>query len=229
MAIMKVNAEASIAKRRSFMDFARANYNADTVEITISEKNSKMGYVPSFSVMPGITCKHCSKCSEYCYAMKGFYNYDSNILKLANNTVAVEKDPENVVKFINKFLANPVIIYRFFRFNTAGDINENYLDNVILPVVAENPITVFYLYTKNYELINEKIQNGWKVPKNLVIIFSQWGNEEIKNPYNLPVFKTILDAEEPQPENETICINDCMNCLKCHKAKNGEKIGCYLH
>lgn len=222
--ISKVNVEKAIERRKAIYNDVAANL--DTIEkIHISMGNSKMGPIPSFSVLPFLTCTNCNHCSKYCYAAKGNFNFPRNVNALAENTVLVEKNVKFVENEINRFLNCSTIIYKYFRWNVAGDIagkvEKNYFD-MIIRVAKKNTFTRFLLFTKNYKLINDFLKRGNKIPGNLSVVFSQWDNFTFDNPYNLPIAIVKIDENTVIPGNAFHCSGDCANCLNCWNAKTGD-------
>ena len=221
--ISRVNTENAIKRRKEFLD--NTLNNLENANIHFSMGNSKMGPIPSFSVLPFLTCKNCNGCGGYCYAAKGAFNFPKNVQSLADNTALLMRDPERVEKEINSFLNNSTILYRYFRFNVAGDIagpvEKEYLPMVIR-IAEKNPWTKFLLFTKNYSFVNSMIEKGEQIPENLTIVFSKWDNIPIDNRYNLPVAIVKVNEETEIPESAFHCSGDCANCLNCWHAKSGD-------
>lgn len=225
--IKKVNVEKAAKKRNDFLNIAMENI--DNIEsIHISLGNSKMGKIPSFSVLPIITCKNCSECSKYCYASKNCYEFNSNILNLAENTAMMKVRPDKVEKEINDFLNNSTTIYKYFRFNVAGDIFTMTYLQVVVSIAKNNPFTRFLVFTKNYDLMNNYFSDHEK-PDNLAIVFSKWSNTEIDNPLNFPVAQVNIPSETVIDENSFHCNGDCTSCLECWNAKKGTNRHFDLH
>lgn len=215
--IAKVNVEKAFQKRKEFLSIVENDL--ENASVHISKGNSKLGVIPSFSVLPLITCKNCGDCSKYCYAAKGNFNFNRNILNLSENTALLKSSPEKVEKEINYFLNNSTTLYRYFRWNTAGDIfSLEYLE-MIVRIAKNNPFTTFLAFTKNFELLDEYVENGGIIPENLTVVFSRWGNTEIKNRNGFPVAIVKIDESTNIPENAFRCNGDCQNCLECWKAK----------
>lgn len=229
--IQKVNVKNAIEKRTQFLNDTLLNISLVNA-IHISIGNSKMGPIPSFSVLPFLTCTNCKGCSGYCYAAKGNFNFPRNINALAENTALLMKNPAFVEHEINKFLNQGTIIYKYFRFNVAGDIGgkveENYFP-MILRISKKNPWTRFLMFTKNYRLVNEYIENGGQIPENLQIVFSKWDNIPIDNPHNLPIAIVKVNENTAIPDGAFHCSGDCANCLKCWLIEAGKIVYFDLH
>lgn len=221
--ICSVNTVNAAIKRREYLESA---IEKEENKITISYGNSKMGKIPSFSVLPIITCANCGACSKWCYACKGCFNFNANIEKLADNTAALIKDYYAVFKAIDDVLKTGK--YSAFRFNVAGDVfNIRYL-NVVTLTAAKNPAVDVLVFTKNYDLFNNYFsKNG--APKNLHVVFFRWDNAKIENPHGLPVAIVKINDDTEIPAGAHRCGGDCVSCLKCFKAERGETVYFDLH
>lgn len=195
--------------------------------VSISPGNKKMGFIPSVSLPPVITCASCCKCAEKCYAAKLCRlrptvkaAYDRNLRILKNDIDGY---------FIQVKAA--AMTSRYFRFHVSGDIPDmNYLDRMI-KLAEELPGTAFLAFTKQYNFVNNFLQYA-KIPANLKIIFSAWPGMPMENPHNMPVANVIFKGQEPA-ENWKICGGNCTECacrgVGCWELKKGEQIAFYEH
>lgn len=233
--VKNVNVKKAYERRNAAMEKAIEKIRAAKLApemVHISNGNSKMGPIPNISMLPLITCTNCGKCSKNCYACLGAFNFSGNVENLAINTALMIQDPETVEKAINDKLNNEVIIYKYFRFNVAGDIAgpvENNYFPMMVRVAKDNPITKFLAFTKNYKLVNDYLNAGNTIPENLTIVFSQWGNDIPENPHSLPVAIVKLDENTIIPENAFHCSGNCDTCLQCWKATPGKVVYFDLH
>lgn len=196
---------------------ARWEKDPDSLTVHISFGNSKMGPIPSFSVLPLLTCINCGECSKYCYACKSCFNFNDNIVALAENTVLLEKDPERVYNAIMDVLKSGAVLYRFFRFDVAGDVYSLEYLELIEKVCNECEYTSFLVFTKNYVLFNTRYAESEK-PKNLAVVFSQWDNMKVDNPLGFPIaIVKIIDTVIPK--NAYKCSGDCSSCFNCWNCK----------
>ena len=63
------------------------------------------------------------------------------------------------------------------------------------------PNIQFMSYTKKYDIINEYLDKGNKIPDNLNIIFSAWDkNWKVENPYDLAIAYVDFKNSELNPE-----------------------------
>lgn len=196
--------------------------------VSISNKNSKMGPIPSVSLPPIITCKHCETCAKKCYAAK-----------LAKIRKTVREAWQRNLDILNEdrdsyFLQvkTAASLTRFFRFHVSGDIvDADYMARMV-KTCRELKGTEFLVFTKNYEDVNEYFKSH-KKPANLHLIFSlPFDGAKIDNPHNLPTAAVILRGHDPKPEYK-ICGGNCTECAcrgtGCWSLKKGETIAFKEH
>ena len=197
-------------------------------QVSISKGNSKMGAIPSVSLPACTTCNPNAPCFKKCYAAK--------IERLYTNT------RNAYIRNFEVWANNPAAYWdqvrvaastaRFFRFHVSGDIpNILYLCDMAL-TAKRLPHTNFLVFTKQYNIVNQYINDGMTIPENLKIIFSNWGAWKCENPHNLPTCEIILKGSEPAPDWK-ICGGNCTECacrgIGCWEVKNGETIAIYEH
>ena len=141
-------------------------------EIVISEGNSKMGKVYSFSVSPVITCGANVPCKKECYACKLCRIYPTVRNSYAMNLDAIRNAPGmEIVNAIVDVIKRRNV--KLFRFNVSGDFGFNgELDGIYLAMackVAELcPETRFLAFTKIYNAFN------MERPANFNLVASVW-------------------------------------------------------
>lgn len=197
-------------------------------KISISPGNQKMGFIPSVSLPPVVTCAHGCTCAKKCYAAKLCRIRASVRNAYQRNLDILENDPAYYWLQVKA----AAMVTRYFRFHVSGDIpNYDYLENMI-QLATELPGTRFLCFTKKYSLVNEYIDHVGKIPANLQLVFSAWDGMHMENPYNLPVANVIFKGTEPA-ENWKICGGNCMECacrgVGCWELKPGEHIAFYEH
>ena len=107
----------------------------------------------------------------------------------AINTVLADYAKHTFFKEMREFC----IGQRFFRWHVSGDfINYDYFVNVV-EIAKTAHRCDFMVFTKKWEIVNEYMDRGGKIPENLHILFSGWNNPELKpiNPYNFPETQVI--------------------------------------
>ena len=191
--------------------------------VCISKGNRKIGHVPNVSTAPIICCHNCRECKHCCYDIKACLRYKESMLARARNTALALYNPDEYFSQILRYVSK--IKSKFFRWHVGGDLlNYDYLLRVIEIAVAVRHVT-FWLYTKNYELVNRYIAENGNLPENLHIMFSEWDGTEMINPYNQPEFSCRLSGGNKNhsdkyfealykcPGNCDECIRNCRGCV----------------
>ena len=197
-------------------------------KISISPGNSKMGFIPSVSLPPVITCANGCTCAKKCYAaklcriyprVKNAYQRNLDILK--NNDLDYWYQVDRAVKTT-----------KYFRLHVSGDIVDSHYFNWMTVISEQNPGTTILAFTKKYDIVNRYLDITGHLPENLKIIFSEWPGMPMENPHNLPVAHVIFKGQDPA-ENWKICGGNCSACacrgVGCWELKNGEHIAFYEH
>lgn len=211
---------------------AMERYTEDSTSFSvhISMGNRKMGAIPSVSLLPVLTCPKCaeSTCASHCYAKRYSVRYKETMKAYAENTVLFSKNPD---RFFDE-IANFCKMQRYFRWQVAGDIvNDRYLVGMV-KVAKSCPHCMFLAFTKKYDLVENYLGNGGKLPNNLNIVLSGWGDLQPENKFGLPVSQVIFKGETPNDEWK-ICGGNCTECacrgIGCWELKKGETIAFYEH
>lgn len=207
----------------------------NTLKVSISKGNDKMGLIKSVSLPPVTTCpnwRHCtnSKGKLICFALRMYRNkYHGNIRRAWDrNLTILENDRDDY--FLQVKAA--AMLERFFRYHVSGDIVDmDYLHRMV-KLARECKNTTFLAFTKNYEDVNAYFMSH-KKPRNLQIIFSlPFDGAKIDNPHNLPTAAVILKGKDPDPKYK-ICGGNCTECacrgVGCWELKKSETIAFYEH
>ena len=196
--------------------------------LSISPGNSKMGFIPSVSLPPVVTCKNCETCAKKCYAAKLCRIYKSVRDAYSRNYEILKADRDAYFSQVE----SAAMLSNYFRFHVSGDIVDiDYLARMC-KTARKCKNTRFLAFTKNYEDVNAYFENH-KKPRNLQIIFSiPFDGAMIENPHNLPTAAVILKGQEPK-KNYKICGGNCSECacrgVGCWELKKGETIAFYEH
>lgn len=99
----------------------------------------------------------------------------------------------------------------------------------MVEIAGRNPHCEILCFTKKYELVNEALDNGVKIPGNLHILFSAWRDMEMPNPYKLPeAHVRYRDGFTTAREDAKPCGGNCTECSihdgGCWSLKNGEQV-----
>ena len=199
----------------------------DNVHIKLQQGNSKTGKnVYTVSLIPIADCCNCKECKKECYDILNVCFQPNVQLDRARNSAVHKAD-------INRFWEEVSYGIKYncvqcLRINVGGDICKEDLP-MINNVAKDNPKCDILFFTKNYDAVNEFLNEN-KFENNVQCIFSAWKNTEMENRYNLPVSHVLYEnGETTAPEYGSIFCNG--NCAKCHyneegcfTLKNGESV-----
>lgn len=203
------------------------------MNVKISTTNTKLsGQIPSVNLPPIKTCRHDAPCKHLCYATRGNFCYPKVKESHMNNLACYVSNKDKYFDDIIAYL-NGLVSYRFFRWHSSGDmVDYDYLLGMVR-VAKKCKSVKFLCFTKKFELVNQFLATGEKLPKNLHIVFSAWDKDfKVVNPYNLPVtYVNFKDtSKNPDiPELAIPCTGDCPNCLACWSLKNGQAVVFHQH
>lgn len=196
--------------------------------ITISLNNSKLGdLIPSLNLPPVLTCRADAPCKKGCYACKGHWLYANVKASLKNNLDLFLKDPKMFFNDIIELLNDGDITFKFFRWFSAGDIVNDTFFQGMIKTAKKCKNTNFLCFTKKFDIINNYLNAGHKIPKNLKIVFSGWdANFKINNPYNMPAAYVYFNglSNNHIPEYAIPCKGSCKSCKACWSLKSGQAV-----
>ena len=175
--------------------------------LKISCKNKKMGAIPSVSLPPVITCHNCAGCAKKCYARRMACRRPSVGAAWASNLELWKSNPALFEMELTQYCK----ISRFFRYFVGGDIPDPAFFEMMIRTAKNCPGCSFLAFTKNYNVVNDYLNDGGTIPENLKIIFSIW-DKPINNPHKLPQSKVIFKGEQA-PADAKICGGNCADCI----------------
>lgn len=195
------------------------------MEVKISQGNSKMGSIPSVSLPSGITCRKDCECNKKCYAkrleklrktVREAYQINYDLLK---------NDPKTYWREVEA----SVMMSRFFRFHVSGDIPDLIYFMHMVGVANRNQHCEILCFTKKYDIINQFVDNGGHIPRNLHIVFSAWRGLEMDNKYALPeAHVRYRDGTTTARSDAKECGGNCTECAitdeGCWILKQGEQV-----
>ena len=194
------------------------------LKLSVSNANSKMGNVKSISMPRVVTCAPDVPCAKTCYV--AHFDWRRTVRDAYENNLNLWlTDPDS---FEQQAIAAAYGSF-YFRWHVSGDIiSQDYLA-MMCRVARKLPHTHFLAFTKQYEIVNQYLENKKRIPSNLHILFSEWPDYNMNNPYNLPVayvsFKNgICDA----PSDAKECGGHCEGCAyagkNCWVLKKGQSV-----
>ena len=201
------------------------------LKVSISKGNNKMGAIPSVSLPPVKTCPQGAPCVKKCYAAKLCRIYPTVKQAYQNNYNILNTEPAIYWAQVRAAIATT----KYFRFHVAGDIpNAAYFAEMVT-TAKQNPDTKILAFTKQYNIVNNYIDDFGALPENLKIIFSRWSPDwdiTIHNPHGLPMSAVIFKGSN-NIQYDKICGGNCTECacrgVGCWELKNGETIAFYEH
>lgn len=199
--------------------------------LKVSRSNQKLGAsIPSINLKPSRTCRPDAPCSRLCYGKHGRFVFPNVDATLENNTDLWQNDPYS---FEIQAVA-AAITSRFFRWHSAGDIPDEQYLGMMCRVAHLCPDTRFLCFTKKYELVNDFISQRGKLPANLNVVLSAWGNWVPDNPHNLPLaYVKLKNVDCDIPADAMECSGFCGNCVagkqNCWTLGAGEKVFFHQH
>lgn len=197
-------------------------------KISISAGNVKLGAIPSVSLPACITCNPSAPCFKKCYAVRMQRRYKNTREAYARNLDILTADPVAYWAQVKAAASTA----RFFRYHVSGDIPNAEYFAAMVQTARDLKTTEFLAFTKQYQIVNDFLNNGGKIPENLQVIFSNWGAWNCENPHNLPQCEVIFKGDQPA-HNWKICGGNCTACacagVGCWELKSGETIAIYEH
>ena len=195
------------------------------MNVKISSGNSKMGAIPSVSLPAGVTCRQDCECSKKCYAKRLERMRPSVHQAYQHNYDLLTHDSDTYWREVEA----SIMMSRFFRYHVSGDIPDNVYLAHMIEIAERNPHCEMLCFTKKYNLVNDHLDLGGTIPKNLHIIFSGWRGMKMVNPYNLPeAHVRYRDGTTTARENAKPCGGNCTECAitdgGCWTAKHGEQV-----
>lgn len=193
--------------------------------VKISAGNSKLGSIPSVSLPAGVTCRKDCECFKKCYAQKLERMRPSVRNAYQHNLTLLKKSPDIYWREVEA----SIMMSRCFRFHVSGDIPDNVYFAHMIEIAERNSHCEIICFTKKYDIVNEYLEFGDKIPKNLHIVFSGWVGLEMDNPYLLPEahvrYKDGTTTAKPTAKE---CGGNCTECILteggCWSLQSGEQV-----
>ena len=197
----------------------------EELHVCISKGNIKMGPIPSVSLSAYTTCRADAPCKPICYAAK-IERLRPNVKNAdARNLYILLKNPEQYWREVEA----AIMVNHYFRFHVSGDIpNAAYLHRMV-DVAKRNQHCEILCFTKKYELVNDFLDTGKELPRNLHMLFSVWPDLDCPNPHTLPEVHVIFrDGSTTAADGAKWCGGNCTECAKigcgCWTIHEGEQL-----
>lgn len=189
--------------------------------------NRKLGSICAINLPAIITCRDNAPCKKLCYARKGHFQYSNVKNCYEENLRAFLEEPKQAELDI----INQLPIEGHCRIHASGDfVNKEYLE-MLIRVAKKCKGVKFMAFTKKYELVNDYLNNGNKLPSNFKILFSGWYGLEMENPHNLPTAYIQLKKQNDDriKKNAIQCTGSCPKCFSCWKVRKGQQVMFHQH
>lgn len=195
--------------------------------VKVSISVSKLGAtIPSINLPPIVTCRPDAPCRHGCYALRGNFIYKGVKNRLAENLAAYKENP----KLFFDMIAEQTKLSKFCRWHSSGDIVDMEYLTGMCRVARKNKGVKYLCFTKKYELVNEYLKGGHRIPSNLRIVFSCWKDFVPENPYNFPTTWVYFPKKGENefngliPEDAIPCQGKCYACQACWQLKKGQSV-----
>lgn len=192
--------------------------------VSISKGNEKLGAIQSVSLPSGVTCKECD-CGKKCYAKRIERRRKSVREAYQNNLNILNTEPEVYWREVEA----AIMLSRFFRFHVSGDIPDNVYLAHMVEIAERNKHCEILCFTKKYDIVNEFLEFGGKLPSNLHMVFSAWVGLKMDNPFLLPeAHVRYRDGSTTASEAAVQCGGNCTECAVtdggCWTLGEGEQV-----
>ena len=231
-------------------------------------------YIPELKTTCKGTCgEHCTGCfnkknpkESACYVAKSYVKYtkrnnDNTIGDILKNecsvklghayrTLSMTKFREDLLKSLDKQLTRKRNKFEVVRINESGELTCYEDLDFWCKLSKLHPETTFYLYTKNYDVVQKAIDNDI-IPDNLFINISIWHESGISSYNNMKEHRQVRSFvfvdndydiktyKEKGINITSMCgaydkngkMNHAVTCDKCKKcfSYNNKCVGCYEH
>lgn len=160
----------------------------------------------------GTCSKYCENCAKNgaCYAWRDFmlhHNVCVEAWSENTNLLRSGKLFDELDKFITKANSKEIKV-KTFRINTSGEIENMLQLQGWNDLALKHPEVNFGVYTKNYDAIEEFIQNGNNIADNLVINISQWHHVADKFLSKYPGLFNIFEYDDSNRKHNTLSEED---------------------
>ena len=231
-------------------------------------------YIPEIDATCKGTCgKHCKGCfdkknsrNSQCYVAKSYMKYtkrndDGTVGDITKNkcsvklghayrTIAMTMFRDELLEALDKKLTNKKEKFKIIRINESGELTCYEDLELWCELAKRHPETIFYVYTKNYNVIQKAIDKDI-IPNNIFINISVWheyGIDEYNNMKDHPQIRAFCLVDKKYTKEvyaskglniTSMCgayddkgkMNHAVTCEKCKKcfSSNNKCVGCYEH
>lgn len=199
--------------------------------------NTKLGKaIYNINLPPVVTCNPDAPCFKECYGRKGHFLFKSAKESMLRNLMAFCQDSN---RFFDD-IAHQTQKCQYVRWFGNGDMPNTIFLAGMCKVARKNPKVNYLAFTKQYQIVNDYVAAGHKIPSNLRIVFSTWKTWIPNNPYNFPTTWVRFPEEgkslsvDTKKENAVCnavipaksfkCPSNCATCQACWHLKKGKSV-----
>lgn len=154
-------------------------------------------------------CTNCESCCGLCYNNKFEFGKPSKAISELRVLLAYITQRQQLANKILKICK----INNVFRINGNGEIHSREMLMFWINIAKRKKNTLFFTYTKSYELVEEYLINN-KLPKNLLFNMSIFDGqqEKLSKFENLYAGNKFVVVKELPDKAKYICCGDCGEC-----------------
>jgi hypothetical protein len=204
---------------RSYKQRSKPRIIMPDIEVCIMSGNTKLGGIWNTSLPPVKSCSTDAPCYDKCYAMKAYRQYPDTREAWDRNYKLYQATPNEYFRQVEAFLSD--VRPDSFRWLVAGDVVDMGYMTGVLALANRCSETHYCLFTKNYRILYELIDQKVYRPANLTILASGWPGHAIPDAIreNYRIAWMQDGTETRAPKNAIICQGSCIDCLKCYNPR----------
>jgi len=208
-----------MGKYRAYKQKTKPSIIVPDIKVCVMSGNTKLGEIWNTSLPPIRSCPINAPCYDKCYAMKAFRQYPGTRDAWERNYRLYRARPEEYFRQLDAFLSD--VEPKYFRWLVAGDVVDRGYMTGVLTLANRYPETQYCLFTKNYEILYELVDQKVYRPKNLTILASAWPRHQIPDTIreNYRIAWMQDGTETRAPKNAIMCAGSCEDCLSCYNPR----------
>lgn len=183
--------------------------------IKVSKMTGKMEDIPAINTNT-LTNEFCKKMRKKdticknCYSFSMLETFRSNCVDSWESNGRILSDS----KLPNCVL--PRMNAAFVRFSAHGELINNFHLINLFAICKKNPYTRFALWTKRKDIVRQVISDGYEIPNNLVMVYSNHrvNDIQISPPKNFDIIFNVV--ENIDDERINCGTKKCIDCLACY-------------
>lgn len=181
-------------------------------QLHISQGNSKMGAIPSFSLPSGLTCSPQARetCRRDCYYRRHCERFPLVRQYGRQNLKACMDSLKEAEEYLNWYFDNSAAP-RLFRIHVGGDFFNLKYFAMWIRIISSHPNTRFLAFTKQFDVIAAYKE---ELPENFSLVLSAWPSMDIPPELmqRFPIAWMQDGTEDRIPDDAVECTGNCTEC-----------------